>query len=122
VYSHYPHADELDRQQYADYVTCVLIVTDPDINGGGRRKAWLEYQKTKDQPVEAKELQKIQSDVQEIKKLLENPSKNIPELTKFIDSQGLQAKYPLGYALFFSDGRKTLYYGSPDSFDPRAYK
>jgi len=63
--------------------------------------------------------QNTQSDVRDIKKLLENPSKNIPELTKFIDSQGLEAKYPLGYALFYTDGRKTLYYGSPkSSFDP----
>jgi hypothetical protein len=51
VYSKYPHANELDRQQYADYVTCVLIVTDPDLNGEGRRKAWYEYLRTKDQPV-----------------------------------------------------------------------
>jgi hypothetical protein len=115
VYSRYPNADELDRQQYADYVTCVLIVTDPDLNGEGRRKAWLEYQKTKDQPVEAN-LQIIQSSLQDIKKLIE--SKNVPQLTKFIDSQRLEAKYPLGYALFYSDGHKTLYYGSPKSFDP----
>jgi 5S rRNA maturation endonuclease (ribonuclease M5) len=117
VYSHYPNAAELDRQQYADYVTCVLIVTDPDLNGEGRRKAWLEYQKTKDQPVET-ELQTIQNTLQTIKKMLENPSKNVTQLTKFIDTQRLEAKYPLGYALFYSDGRKTLYYGNPNTFDP----
>jgi len=52
VYSRYPHADELDRRQYADYVTCVLIVTDPGLNGEGRRNAWFAYQKMKDAPVE----------------------------------------------------------------------
>jgi hypothetical protein len=53
VYSHYPNANELDRQQYADYVTCVLIVTDPDLSGEGRRKAWSEYLRSKGQPVPA---------------------------------------------------------------------
>jgi hypothetical protein len=65
--------------------------------------------------VEAEQL----SELEHIEKLLENPSENLPQLTEFIDSQGLEAKYPLGYALFYTDGRKTLYYGSPkSSFDP----
>ena len=51
VYSHYPRANDLDRQQYADYVTCVLIVTDPALNGEGRRKAWSAYLRTKNRPI-----------------------------------------------------------------------
>jgi len=39
VFSNYPSAD------YADYVTCVLIVMDPDLNLEGKRKAWLAWWK-----------------------------------------------------------------------------
>ena len=51
VYAHYPDAKDLDRQQYADYLTCIFIITDPDLNGAGRRKAWYEYLRSKGQPV-----------------------------------------------------------------------
>jgi hypothetical protein len=49
--------------------------------------------------------------LQDIRKLLENL--NPHELETFFESRGLEQKYPLGFALFYSDGRKNLYYGNP---------
>jgi hypothetical protein len=60
--------------------------------------------------------------------LRENQGRNTPtpELKKFIDARGLEQEYPLAYALFYSNGRKTLYYGPPNSmgviFDPASIK
>jgi hypothetical protein len=62
--------------------------------------------------------------LQDIKQLLEN--QNSHELNKFFESKEFEQKYPLGFALFYSDGRKTLYYGKPSSsgiiFDPSTLK
>jgi hypothetical protein len=69
--------------------------------------------------------QRTQTDVEEIKRLLqENNGKTTPtpELRNFISSSQLEQKFPIGFALFYTDGRKTLYYGhtsdSGISFDP----
>lgn len=57
-----------------------------------------------------------------IQQLIENKDARSQELTEFINQRGLDQKYPLGFALFYSDGRKLLYYGHPSSngisFDP----
>jgi len=65
--------------------------------------------------------------LEEIKNLrLGSTGKAVPALTEFIDKRGFEEKYPLGFALFYSDGRKTLYYGrsssSGISFDPSILK
>lgn len=56
------------------------------------------------------------------RKLLENQDKNPKAVTDFIDTLGLEYKYPFGFALFYSNGKKILYYGNPNSsgvsFDP----
>jgi hypothetical protein len=69
--------------------------------------------------------QRTQTDVGEIKRLLqENNGKTTPtpDLRNFISSNQLEQKYPIGFALFYTDGRKTLHYGytseSGISFDP----
>jgi hypothetical protein len=57
--------------------------------------------------------------LQQIKSMLEN--KSTREISEFTMHQGLQVKYPLAYALFYTDGRKLLYYGNPQAkvdFDP----
>jgi hypothetical protein len=61
--------------------------------------------------------QRTQSDLQDIKKLLESSSQNTPPpaLDKFIESRRLEQKYPRGFALFYSDGRKILYYDRPNN-------
>jgi hypothetical protein len=55
-------------------------------------------------------------------KLLENKDKDPQAIRTFTNQVGLEQKYPLGFPLFYSNGRKTLYYGRPSSsgisFDP----
>jgi hypothetical protein len=89
-----------------------------------------EYRIQKDlegfnQHLQSQSLQQAQNDLQEIKNLLlENNGKQTPapKLQDFIDSRNLERKYLLGFALFYADGRKTLYYARPSSakvvFDP----
>jgi hypothetical protein len=59
-------------------------------------------------------------------KLLENKDKDPQAIRVFTDHAGFEQKYPLGFALFYSDGRKTLYYGKVSSggisFDPSTLK
>jgi hypothetical protein len=69
--------------------------------------------------------QRTQTDVEEIKRLLqENSGKTspTPELRNFISASQLEQMFPIGFGLFYTDGRKTLYYGyaseSGISFDP----
>jgi hypothetical protein len=109
VYSRYPHADELDRQQYADYVTCVLIVTDPGLNGDGRRKAWGEYLKSKNQPF--------------LSSTTTQPSPNGASENK--ETLAIkQSSNTLGVAIIALDGKTTVVteesfhiYGHPLDFD-----
>jgi hypothetical protein len=87
--------------------------------------------------VETENLQVIssmQADIAEIKRLLEIKSSpagtNAPdvqrkanqELSSLIAEKDLDKKYPLGFAIFYSDGRKLLSYGKPTNsnviFDP----
>jgi len=87
-------------------------------------------------PIEKKSFQGIQEaqrgvaearkELAHIKKLLEN-STNQPsqDLNSFIEKNKWESKYPLGFALFYSDGRKTLRYGriTPGiNFDPAGVK
>lgn len=62
-------------------------------------------------------VRKVEADLELIKDLLER--RNPAELDRYFKSKELEKKYPLGFALFYSDGRKTLYYGihSGVSFD-----
>jgi hypothetical protein len=69
--------------------------------------------------------QQTHDDIQQLRSLLENNGgKNTPtpELKRFIDTKGLEQKYPLGFALFYTDGRKPpLYYDRQSggvNFDP----
>jgi hypothetical protein len=61
-----------------------------------------------------------------ISALLENKDKDPQSIKTFTDKAGLSQKYPLGFALFYADGRRTLYYTSPSragiSFDPTSLK
>jgi hypothetical protein len=61
-----------------------------------------------------------------IVRLLENADKDPYAIKTFTDQSGFDQKYPLGFALFYSDGRKILYYGKPSSagisFDPSLLK
>jgi hypothetical protein len=54
--------------------------------------------------------------------LLDNKDKNPQAIKLFTDQTGLAQKYPLGFSIFYSDGRKILYYGKTSgggiSFDP----
>lgn len=50
------------------------------------------------------------------KQMLENKDKDPAAITAFIDRAALKQKYPLGFALFYSDTQTTpLYYISPIS-------
>jgi hypothetical protein len=70
--------------------------------------------------------QRTQTSVEELRRLIqENNGKTTPtpDLRNFISSNQLEQKYPIGFALFYTDGRrKTLHYGytsdSGISFDP----
>jgi hypothetical protein len=57
-----------------------------------------------------------------IEHLLENKDKDPQAIELFTDQAGLAQKYPLGFSVFYSDGRKILYYGKTSSggisFDP----
>jgi hypothetical protein len=72
--------------------------------------------------------QKIKDETNErlnhIEALLQN--KNNADINKFTSAEGLQNRFPLGFGLFYSDGRKILYYvgiTSQDvSFDPATIK
>jgi hypothetical protein len=61
-----------------------------------------------------------------VEKLLENKDKDPQAIRTFTDQAGFEQKYPLGFAFFYSNGRKTLYYGrsssSGISFDPSTLK
>jgi hypothetical protein len=61
-----------------------------------------------------------------IVKLLENKDEDPKAINTFTEQAGFVQKYPLGFALFYSDGRKILYYGrqtsSGISFDPSSLK
>jgi hypothetical protein len=72
-------------------------------------------------------LEDIDKKLDHILSLLENKYKRPQELTTFIDTLGLEQKYPLGFALFYSDGRRTISdtrpsSGSGISFDPSTLK
>jgi hypothetical protein len=63
----------------------------------------------------------VQQQLDRIEKLLENKDTQPQKLAQFFDEERFDQKYPLGYALFYSDGSKTLHYGNPHSeviFDP----
>jgi hypothetical protein len=64
--------------------------------------------------------------VQMVAQLLENKDSKPYALDDFVTSKGLKDKYPLGFAIFFSDGHKVLSSGSSEdsniSFDPSAVK
>jgi hypothetical protein len=68
----------------------------------------------------------ITARLDKIQTLLEDKDKNPQKLTNFITQEGFEQKYPIGFALFHSDGRKTLYYGrlarSGIIFDPSNLK
>jgi hypothetical protein len=57
-----------------------------------------------------------------VAQLLENKDTKPASLDAFITSNGFDKKYPLGFVLFYSDGRKTLYYpvntNNDVQFDP----
>jgi hypothetical protein len=61
-----------------------------------------------------------------IVKLLENKDNDPQALNTFTEQAGFVQKYPLWFALFYSDGRKILYYSrqtnSGISFDPSSLK
>jgi hypothetical protein len=61
-----------------------------------------------------------------IVKLLENKDENPQAISTFTEQSGFVKRYPLGFALFYSDGRKILYYGrqtiSRITFDPSSLK
>jgi hypothetical protein len=60
------------------------------------------------------------------RQLLENKDNDPQAIERFITEAKLQQKYPLGFALFYSDSRKLLYYGRSNvsgmSFDPTMLK
>ena len=66
--------------------------------------------------------QKTSDDVAAIKQMLENKTpENLEKLGIYLKSEGLESMYDHGFALFYSDGRKTLYYGAIGTdvkFDP----
>lgn len=47
--------------------------------------------------------------LEHIEKLLQDKDKKPQELKQFIDGLGISQRYPLAYALFYSDGQKLLY-------------
>jgi hypothetical protein len=65
----------------------------------------------------------VQTQLSDIKNLLENLNSRIPddrargdqELAQFARERDLDGKYPLGFAIFYSDGHKILSYGKPNN-------
>jgi hypothetical protein len=57
-----------------------------------------------------------------LRRLLENKNtSNSKKVEDYVQRSGLESTYPLGFALFYSDGRKTLHYGQTGTgviFDP----
>jgi hypothetical protein len=72
--------------------------------------------------VESEGATKLEDIAATVRTILANQTAHPQELKQFVDEQGFENKYPLGFALFYADGSKTLHYGSqpnPDvSFDP----
>jgi hypothetical protein len=68
----------------------------------------------------------VQDRLERIEKPLENnPNENSPAIKEFVKDEKLESKYPLGFALFYSDGRRTLHYDRPNlgvNFDPAGVK
>jgi hypothetical protein len=66
------------------------------------------------------------ANIQIVAQLLENKDSKPHALDEFVTSEGLKNKYPLGFAIFFSDGHKVLSSSSSEdsniSFDPSAVK
>jgi hypothetical protein len=60
--------------------------------------------------------------IQLVAQLLENKDTKPALLDEFISSRRFEKKYPLGFGLFYSDGRKTLYHSGKTNndvqFDP----
>lgn len=73
-------------------------------------------------PVLQSQLGSLEEKVNRIKELLEHPSANNTRiLNDYLQSYNLESNYPYGFALFYSDGRKTLHYGlmgKKVTFDP----
>jgi len=69
-----------------------------------------------------------EKELEEIKRLLENRRTEISqpikedqttsELDSYLRSKGFEKEYPLGFALFYSDGRRVLYYGKTSDRGP----
>lgn len=56
-----------------------------------------------------------------VAQLLENKDRDPAPLDKFVISKGFEREYPLGFAIFYFDGHKTLSYGNTTAdikFDP----
>jgi hypothetical protein len=95
---------------YLSYVFCASVMSDPSLSVEQRRDAWKQFQQAMQPP----KAELTQHDVLEIKQLLENLNANAPELLELSKKNlGLEAKYPLGYALLYSDNHKTLYKNFP---------
>lgn len=108
---------------YISYVFCASVLSDKSLSPDKRIDAWRQFQQAMQPP----KAELTQVDVAEIKRLLENLNTSAPKLNNILASLGLDAKYPLGYALFYSNGGKTLHYGVPNNnndvfFDPANIK
>ncbi|MFH1821912.1 MAG: hypothetical protein ABH852_05695 [Methanobacteriota archaeon] len=70
--------------------------------------------------------EKTSDDVVAIRQMLENRNpENLEKLETYLKSEGLETTYGYGFALFYSDGRKTLHFGAIGKgvkFDPYAVK
>jgi hypothetical protein len=81
---------------------------------------------TKVEKDETVHLKNIETSVTDIRSLLEHQNTHPHALQQFVDERGWEQKYSLGFALFYSNGSKTLHYGkqpNPDiSFDPSSIK
>jgi hypothetical protein len=98
------------QANYLSYVFCASVMSDKSLSVEKRIDAWRQFQ----QAMQAPKAELTPHDVENIKLLLEDIKSNAPKLLELLATKDLSDKYPLAYALLYSDTHKTLYYNVPN--------
>ena len=116
---------------YLSYLFCASVMSDKSLTSEKRMEALRQFQETMERrprsDVTRGDIESVQAKLDKIENMLEE--KNIRKLEVISEEYKLDEKYPLGWVLFYSDGRKRLYQANSnnsgisfDASETKAYK
>lgn len=99
------------QASYLSYVFCASIMSDKSLSAEKRIEAWRQFQQAMQPPhssISPHDSDIIKNDLAQIHQMLEE--RNNAGIDDYLDSRNLTKRYPLGYIIFYTDGR-LIYYG-----------